>query len=235
MITNIKFQIENPALLNSRFVFDETLYLDMNFYQLNLTRGSSYLPLPERIAKKKAVTNPQKGGQECFKWSIIAADKWMKIDSHPERVSNLRKFEDDYDWTGLEFPVPTKSISKFETRNDISVDVLAIEGKEIYILKKGQSMDKQINLLLISEDGVNHYTAIKSLSRLLRSSNTKHHSSIEGGVTSTLFLWLVFFRWSILRKAPTIGNLRCIHHRCPSQMMKCDLVNWQLLGGVPLS
>ena len=47
MITNMKFQIENPALLNSRFVFDEFLYLDVNFHQLNLTRGSSYLPLPD--------------------------------------------------------------------------------------------------------------------------------------------------------------------------------------------
>ena len=47
MITNMKFQIENPALLKSRFVFDEFLYLDVNFIQLNLTRGSSYLPLPD--------------------------------------------------------------------------------------------------------------------------------------------------------------------------------------------
>ena len=35
-------------------------------------------------------------------------------------------------------------------------------------------MGREINLLLISEDGVNHYTAIKSLSRLRKSSNTKH-------------------------------------------------------------
>ena len=40
MIDNMKFQIENPALLNSRFVFDEALYLDVNFHQLNLMRGS---------------------------------------------------------------------------------------------------------------------------------------------------------------------------------------------------
>ena len=45
MISNMKFQIDNPALLNSRFVFDELLRLGANFYQLNLTRGSSYLPL----------------------------------------------------------------------------------------------------------------------------------------------------------------------------------------------
>ena len=35
-------------------------------------------------------------------------------------------------------------------------------------------MGREINLLMISEDGINHYTAIKSLSRLLKSSNTKH-------------------------------------------------------------
>ena len=34
MIANMKLQIENPALLNSRFVFDEFLYLDVNFHQL---------------------------------------------------------------------------------------------------------------------------------------------------------------------------------------------------------
>ena len=32
MIDNMKFQIENPALLNSRFVFNEFLYLDVNFH-----------------------------------------------------------------------------------------------------------------------------------------------------------------------------------------------------------
>ena len=47
MIADMKFQIENPGPLNSRFVFDEFLYLDVNFHQLNLMRGSSYLPLPD--------------------------------------------------------------------------------------------------------------------------------------------------------------------------------------------
>ena len=58
MIANMKFQIENPALLNSRFVFNEFLYQDVNFHQLNLSRGSSYLPLPDWLASKKAIVNP---------------------------------------------------------------------------------------------------------------------------------------------------------------------------------
>ena len=92
----------------------------------------------------------------------------------PQRVSNLRKFKDNYDWSGLEFPVSIKDIGKFETRNNISVNVLAVEGRDIYIHRKGRRMGREMNLLMVSEDGINHYTVIKSLSRLLESSNTKH-------------------------------------------------------------
>ena len=32
MIAHMKMQIENPALLNSRFRFNEILFLDVNFH-----------------------------------------------------------------------------------------------------------------------------------------------------------------------------------------------------------
>ena len=64
MLTHMKTQIENPALANSRFMFDEVLFLDINFHQLNFTRGSSYLPLPDCIANKKAVINPRNEDDE---------------------------------------------------------------------------------------------------------------------------------------------------------------------------
>ena len=170
MIANMKFQIENPALLNNRFVFDEFLYLDVNFHQLNLTRGSSYLPLPDWLPRKKAIVNPHNDDDECFKWLVIAAENAEMKD--PQRLSNLRKFTDNYDWSGLEFPVSIKDTGKFETRNNISVNVLAVEGRDIYIRRKGRRMGREINLLMVSEDGMRHYTAIKSLSRLLSSKNS---------------------------------------------------------------
>ena len=42
-------------------------------------------------------------------------------------MSNLRKFADNYDWSGLKFPVSIKDIDAFETKNNISVNVLAVE------------------------------------------------------------------------------------------------------------
>ena len=93
---------------------------------------------------------------------------------NPERVSNRREFADNYNWSGLEFPVSLKQLGKFEAKNDISVNVLGLEGKDIYILRNSNRSDLEINLLMISKDGSNHYTAIKSLSRLLSSSNSMH-------------------------------------------------------------
>ena len=91
----------------------------------------------------------------------------------PQRVSNLRKFTDNYDWSGLEFQVSIKDIGKFETKNNISFNVLAVEGRDIYIHRKGRRMmGREISLLMVSEDGIRHYTAIKSLSRLLSSKNS---------------------------------------------------------------
>ena len=59
MIAHMKKQIENPALSDSKFAFDEVLHMDVDFHQLNLMRGSSYLPLPDWLAKKKAIINPK--------------------------------------------------------------------------------------------------------------------------------------------------------------------------------
>ena len=42
MIEHTVQQIENPALRNSKFVFDRVLHMDIGFHRLNLTRGSSY-------------------------------------------------------------------------------------------------------------------------------------------------------------------------------------------------
>ena len=90
MIAHMKEQIENPALLNSRFVFDEVLFTNVDFHQLNLMRGSSYLPLSDWLARKKAIINPKNKDQECFKWAVIAAMRWEEINNNPEKYLNSR-------------------------------------------------------------------------------------------------------------------------------------------------
>ena len=92
-----------------------------------------------------------------------------EINNNPERISKLKRFEKDFDWSGIEFPVSVKDIKKFEFRNQISINLLAIEGKQIYIFRKGGNYERIINLMLITGNNKKHYVAIKSLSRLLSS------------------------------------------------------------------
>ena len=177
MLAHMNTQIENPALTNSRFVFDEVLFLDVSFYQLNLTRGSSYIPLPGWIVSNKTVINPKnENDKECFKWAVTAALHHKETKSHPERISNIVGYTYTYNWSRLEFPLAIYKINKFEKNYNISVNVLGVKGQKPYICRKLKYNDRRnvVNLLLIINGEKRHYTAIKSLSRLLGSSNSKH-------------------------------------------------------------
>ena len=150
MISHMKQQIENPALSDSKFVFDEVVNMDVNFQQLNLTRESSYLHLPDWFARKKAIINPKNSDLECFKWAVIAAMRWEEIGKNPKRITKLKRFENDFDWTGVGFPVSFKTIKRFEYQNQISINVLAVEDRQIYICRKGGDYDRVVNLMLIT-------------------------------------------------------------------------------------
>ena len=195
MFAYIKTQIENPKLPKSGFTLDSITQLDIGFHKLTLTRGSSYIKVPAWIASKKAVINPQNPDEECFKWAVIASLHHKEIDSHPERITKLQRYEDQYNWQCLEFPVAINKIDKFEKNNeDIAVNVLYIysgqkrgtskdedeeerteekDGK-ITILRRSDyntTRSKIVSLLLITSGEKKHYTAVKNLSRLLSREN----------------------------------------------------------------
>ena len=86
MFSHIKTQVENPALPASGFSLDQVLHLHIDFHKLNLTRGSSYIPLPDWISKKKAVINPKNEDQECFKWAVTVALNHGEISNHPKNI-----------------------------------------------------------------------------------------------------------------------------------------------------
>ena len=191
MFAYIKSQIENPKLPKSGFTLDSITQLDIGLHKLALARGSSYIKVPAWIASKKAVINPQNTDEECFKWAVITSLHHEEIDSHPERITKLQRYEDQYNWQGLEFPVAINKIDRFEkNKEDIAVNVLYIYSGQ----KRGTSKDedeeerteekdgkitvlrrsdynttrrKIVNLLLITSREKKHYTVVKNLSRLL--------------------------------------------------------------------
>ena len=72
------------------------------------------------------------------------------------------RYEDDFDWDGIVFPASTRDIKKFESRNEITINILAFENKKVYICRKGKKYDRLANLMLITDHNKKHYVAIKS-------------------------------------------------------------------------
>ena len=75
----------------------------------------------------------------------------------------------------MEYPVAINKINEFKKKNGIPVNVLGVKGRDIYICRKTNPTNREgVNLLLITNGEKRHYAAIKSLTRLLASSNSKH-------------------------------------------------------------
>ena len=78
---------------------------------------------------------------------------------------------------GIEYPVSLKDIDKFENQNPtVSITVFGYGRKIVYPLRNSDNTDREHNiiLILIKEEGVNHYCLVKNLSRLLSSQVSKH-------------------------------------------------------------
>ena len=130
--------------------------------------------------------NPQNKDEECFKWVVITALHHEEIKKDHQCISRLRPYENQYNWKGLEFPVSIKKIDKFEKNNpDIAVNVLFSNKKnldeDIYTVRRSErnvKCKKQVKLLMIVDGEKRHYTAIKSISRLLSRLNGKTKTRI---------------------------------------------------------
>ena len=98
-------------------------------------RASSYLPLPKELKAKQGCHNIKNNDEKCIIWSILALLPPVQPRNHPDRVSKYQKYEDELNMCGIQYPVDTKDINKFEYQNNISVNVYGYEDKKIFPLR----------------------------------------------------------------------------------------------------
>ena len=160
----------------SNWIFNSIIALEVHTVKYEPLRGSSYIKLPDVLAKKKAIINMKNKDDECFKWCVTRALNPVTRDG--ERITKiLRKQSEKYDWSGIEFPLELEGIDCFEKQNEtISVNVYGYE-RVVYPLLVSKYVYQRIhhvNLLLISDGEKKHYCLINSTSRLLSSQISKN-------------------------------------------------------------
>ena len=175
MIEDILEKIDNFQMSGSGWYFKEVKRLEIHTVDYKPMRGETYFPLPEFIMKKKSIINIQNKDNKCFLWSLL------KCFLHPVqmsevRLTDLREYENDLNFKGINFPVKVKDITKFENQNpDLpGINVYSVnDNNKIYPLRiNKKDCQKTIDLFLFSKDEKQHHSLIKNFSRLTRSQIT---------------------------------------------------------------
>ena len=142
-------------------------------------KGSSYISLPDFLMRKKAIINMENKDNKCFLWSVL--HYLHPIEKHETRLTDIRKYENDLNFKGIDFPVKLKDILKFENQNPNlpGINVFSVnDNNKIYPLRLNQKdPQKSIDLFLFSKDEKQHYSLINNFLRLVRSQITSHSSS----------------------------------------------------------
>ena len=148
---------------------------DINVDSYRPLRGSSYFPLPAKLASKGAIINVQnKQDNECFKWAVTSAAYRRKV--HPERINReMRANSEKLNWKGIDFPTPLTQITRFEEQNPYSINVYGWTGTSAYPLRISNHENGEcINLILLTNKKNHHYCWIKNMSALTASQFNKH-------------------------------------------------------------
>ena len=88
------------SMRGSEFVYDSVDALYYNLNKVSLSRCGSYR-FPQMVKKQKTTINPQnKKDDRCFQYTVTFALNYEQIKDHPERISKIQPFIDQYDWKG---------------------------------------------------------------------------------------------------------------------------------------
>ena len=149
----------------------------LNVVQYEPMKGSSYIQLPEELRHhRKGLINMKNEDNECFRWCHIR--HLNPQDKDPQRIKKSdKKYIENLDYSGIEFPVTIKQYNKIEKQNEININVFGYENKQPYpIYVSKEKYDNQMNLLLVTEDENKHYVLIKDFNRFMYN-QTKHKES----------------------------------------------------------
>ena len=133
----------------SDFAFDGVNFLYYDFNKISINKGGLYIDSPKWLKNKKSTINPNNNDYKCFQYAVTLALNLGEINNHPERISKIKPFIEQYNWKGIDFPSTSKDWKKFELNNELALNILYIphNTKKIEIAYKSKhdlTREKQV-------------------------------------------------------------------------------------------
>ena len=132
------------------------MYYNLN--KVSLSRGGSYIDSPKWLKNRKATINPQnKKDDKRFQYAVTVALNHEQIKDHPERISKIKPFIDQYNWKEIDFPSHGKDWKKIESHNQsIALNILCVPHntekiRHAYNSKYNLTRENQVILLMVTD------------------------------------------------------------------------------------
>ena len=74
----------------------------------SISKGASYIYSPKLLKDRKSTINPKSNDYKCFQYAVTLALNLDKINNHPERISKIKPFIEEYNWKDIDFPSTSK-------------------------------------------------------------------------------------------------------------------------------
>ena len=162
----------------SGFTLDSILDCQLNIATYDIVGGTTHTPLPKYIQSKNATVNIKNKDDKNFLYCLSYIRK--PVVEHAQRPSKYIKDLNNFEISGIKFPVTLKQIEKFEQQNqDFSVNVFKLDKKkEINLIPLYTTPERNrkhhANLLQIGNTQKPHYVVINNMSRLLSDKSSDH-------------------------------------------------------------
>ena len=90
----------------SSYIFECIDLLEYHLHKISLNRGSSNIDSPIWIKNKGVAINPRNTEDDkCFQYAITTALNYQNVKHHPERISKLKPFINNYNWKDIDINV----------------------------------------------------------------------------------------------------------------------------------
>ena len=172
-------RVDDFISLGSGWIVLSLNSVKLNVTPYNLHRVGSYIETPKELDSKwRCLVNiKNRFDHLCFLWCIIADDHRLET-NNATRQGFYRRFMNEYDVTGIKFPMTLGEIGKFEDLNGRGVNVIGWKKKYGFYTERRSpkgKFPKVTNLLRISDNNLNfHYILIINLPRLLCTAKNSH-------------------------------------------------------------
>ena len=161
-------QAEEFTATGSGWSVEKITKIEVHTVRHEPLKVGSYVRTPAGV---KGVLNVKNRDDKCIVWSILA--QLHPVEQNCERVNNYIRFEKTLNVTNVRFPTPIADIKKLEDQNDLSIHVFTYDSENGVTPRRISKFkrEKHINLLLLTDNDVNHYVLIKSFRKLMKEKN----------------------------------------------------------------